>query len=152
MPSDSLTKIRAEAKRRRIPWAAVQAAYREVKSLEWEKRQRPNEVREAAWCFATPRGCWPFWRHGFLSRFGKRFARGGDLTHIPKYDTIAQELSWYFPEYAGPDGTERLWEFLMSPYDRMPDRERMYVRALNTVLADRRARKVSPDLSAAIPF
>ena len=36
-----------------------------------------------------------------------------------------------FPEYAADDGCERLWEFLLSPYNRMPTREVMLARAVD---------------------
>ena len=131
MSLDTLSEVRREVKRRRLSWPAVQDAYREVKAAEWERRQYANEVREAAWCLATSPGCWPFWRHGFLSRFGHLIARGADLTSIPGYDLLAQSVALRFPEYATDDGTERLWDFLLSPHDRMPTREQLYRKAVD---------------------
>ena len=68
-------------------------AYREIKAAEVARRERPNEVRATAWCMytASTPGSWPFWRHGFLSRFGHRLARGADYTIIPGYDEIGQQ-------------------------------------------------------------
>lgn len=133
----TVRRVKQEARRRGLPWSAVQDAYREVKRAEWEKRQRPNEIRSTAWFMATastPRS-WPFWRHGFYSRWGHKIARGADHTCIPGYDEIAQSIGGEFPEYAGDDGTERLFEFLLSPYDKLPSREEMYDAALD--LAER---------------
>jgi hypothetical protein len=134
MPAASipLDALRREARSHGIPWCDVQDAYRDLKSQEWENRQYPNEIRQAAWTMATGStpGAWPFWRHGFTSRWGARVERS-DFTAVPGYDEIAQEIGSLFPEYAGPDGTERLFEFLFSPYRRMPLAETLYRQAID---------------------
>ncbi len=109
----------------------IREAYRQIKAGERDKRRRPNEVRATAWWMftASTPGSWPFWRHGFVARFGRRLARGADFTIIPGYDEIGQEIATQFPEYAGDDGTERLWAFLLSPYDRLPGRDEMMRKA-----------------------
>jgi len=53
MSATILNQFRREAKARGLSWAAVEAAYWEIKQAEREKRERPNEVRQAAWCMAT---------------------------------------------------------------------------------------------------
>lgn len=133
MATDTLQHVRREAKRRDLPFSAVRDAYRQIKQTEREKRERPNEIRALAWMMAvasTP-GSWPFWRHGFCSRFGRRLARGADYTIIPGYDEIGQQIGTLFPEYADDDGTERLFEFLLSPYDKLPGPEETYHKALD---------------------
>ncbi len=140
-----LQTLRNETKGLGLRWSMVQAVYCELKRAEREKREEPNAIRSTAWTMYTANspGCWPFWRHGFLSRFGRRIARGADYTAIPGYDEIGQEIASCFPEYATDDGTERLWEFLLSPYDRLPDREQLYRRALCE--AERQAREPEPE-------
>ena len=135
MAVDTLHRVREEAQALGIDWGDVKAAYRWVLDAEREKRAHPNQVRQAAWMMATAStpGSWPFWRHGFLSRWGQRIARGADHTIVPGYDEISQEIASEFPEYAGDDGTERLWDFLLSPYDRLPSREDLYLAALDLV-------------------
>lgn len=131
----NLTKLRREVNARGLDWAAVQAAYSELKQTERDQRERPNEVRQAAWCMAvgsTP-ASWPFWRHGFEARWGRKLARGSDYSCVPGYDEIAQQIAGEFPEYDTDDGTERLFDFLFSPYDRMPDRETIYRKAMDLV-------------------
>lgn len=137
MAKKALYEIRREAQERGLGWSDVQDAYREVKAREWEKRQRPNEIREHAWMMHTASvpGCWPFWRHGFLARFGRQLARGKDHTCVPGYDEIGQQIGTAFGEYAGDDGTERLWEFLFSPYDKLPSREELYRKAMDLIEA-----------------
>ena len=127
-------EARREARGRGLPWSAVQEAYYELKEREWAKRERPNEVREAAWMIANAHapGSWGFWRHGFERRFGRRVYLS-DYTAIPNYDTIAQQIGWYYPEYATDDGTERLFDFLMSPHQTYPTRERLLREALDRV-------------------
>ena len=53
--------------------------------------------------------------------YGERVQRG-DFTAVPGYDGIAQQIAGQFPEYADDGGTERLWAFLMSPYEPLPPR------------------------------
>jgi hypothetical protein len=134
MSAQSLQDLRDEAKRLHIPWSAVRSLAQHFKSEEWESRQYLNDVRSTAWCIATAGtpGSWPFWRHGFNSRWGARVERS-DFTAVPGYDTIAQEVSWSFPEYSDSDGTERLWAFLFAPYNRMPPFEVFWARALETL-------------------
>ncbi len=122
-----MNEHRHEARARGLRWAAVLAAYRQIKQTEREIRQHPNAVRASAWMMHTASrpACWPFWRHGFLSRYGRRLARGADLTVISGYDEIGQQIASEFSEYAGDDGTERLFDFLLSPYNRLPDRDTM---------------------------
>ena len=126
--------------------AILQEAYREIKAAEIQKRERPNEIRATAWtCYkANSPGCWPFWRHGFYATFKARLARGADYTIIPGYDEIAQEIATEFPEYAGDDGTERLWDFLLSPYDKMPSRDEMLRKAADLV--------ADTDTDSQVPF
>jgi hypothetical protein len=145
-----LSQIRQAARSRGLSWAAVQAAYWELKEAERAKRQRSNEVRQSAWMLATAStpGCWPFWRHGFWARWGHKLAAGSDFTVVPGYDEIGQEMGGLFPEYSGDDGTERLFGFLFSPYDRMPSREELYQKALDRAEYEQRyARSASLSLS-----
>jgi hypothetical protein len=132
--SDALSDLRREAASLGLAWSDVQPAYQELKAAEWDRRQRPNEIRAVAWQMATAStpGSWPFWRHGFVSRWGRLVERS-DYTAVPAYDEIAQEIATEFPEYGGDDGTERLWDFLLSPYDRMPPAEQLYRQAIRRV-------------------
>jgi len=145
-----MRRIKQEARRRGLAWSAVEDAYREVKAAEREKRERPNEIRSFAWFIATAStpGSWPFWRHGFYSRWGHRIARGADYTVIPGYDEIGQQIGGAFPEYTDDTGTERLFEFLLSPYDKLPSREEMYDAALDLaeLSADQTATETHNDL------
>jgi len=128
----TLAEVRREAKQRKIPWVAVQAAADQVKAAERDKREHANEVRQTAWYYATALspGCWPFWRHGFRSRWGRR-VDDHDYTCIPGYDLLGQEVASAFPEYSTDDGTERLFDFLFSPYDKLPSAETVWRKALD---------------------
>ena len=121
-----------EARARGLKWPDVIAVYRELKQTERDRREYPNAIRSTAWMIATAStpGSWPFWRHGFASRWGRKVAEG-DHTLVPGYDEIAQQIATAFPEYAGDDGTERLFDFLFSPYDRLPSRAEMLRKALD---------------------
>lgn len=104
--------------------------YQQLKYMAREERSYHNEVRQFAWRCANPRtpGSWPFWRHGFLSRFGRRVERSG-YTGIPNYDGIAQQVGWEFPEFATDEGTDRLWDMLLTPYNRLPSRDELMSQA-----------------------
>jgi len=127
--------IKREARQLGIAWDRVKATYAEIKASEQAKREHANEVRSTAWMLANASspGCWPFWRHGFAARYGRKIAQGHDYTIVPGYDEIGQEIGTVFPEYADDDGTERLWDFLFSPYDRMPAAAELYAKALDYV-------------------
>ena len=136
--------IRDESRRRGLDWDVVWDVYCELRVMEIAKRERVNEVREAAWMMATASrpNAWPFWRHGFVSRWGRQVDLH-DYTAIPGYDEIHQAIATQFPEYAGPDGTERLFDLLLSPYDRLPTADQLYRRAMDHL----EARKPEP-----VPF
>jgi hypothetical protein len=128
----SIADVKAEVKARGLKWADVRDCFEWLWEQEREKREHPNAVREYAWQIATSPGCWPFWRHGFWKRWGIRLERSGkDYTSIPRYDLIGQAVASEFPEYETHDGTERLFEFLLSRYDRLPDREKVYRHAMD---------------------
>lgn len=153
MSDDPLYEIRREAQDRGLRWADVADAYREIKALEWEKRQRPNEVRQHAWMMATASvpGCWSFWRHGFSARWGRKLAKGQDYTCVPGYDEIGQQIGTAFAEYGGDDGTEQLFEFLFSPYDKLPERTELYRKALEMAGGECRMENGECRISA-VPF
>jgi hypothetical protein len=64
--------------------------------------------------------------------YGRRVDRS-DFTCVRGYDALAQEIGWLFPEYAD---AAKLWAFLLSPYDRLPDRGRLYRRAFEEVASE----------------
>ena len=114
----------------RNDWDTVLALYEEIKIEEREAREPANEVRRTAWHAVVGHnsGSAPFWRHGFAKRFGRRVDLH-DYTAVPGYDEIAQEIATIFPEYAHDSGTEELFAFLFSPYNRLPSREEMFRKA-----------------------
>ena len=52
-------------------------------------------------------------------------------------------MATVFPEFAGDDGTERLWDFLLSPYDRYPPAEKLYQKALELALSEKKKAKTA---------
>lgn len=147
-------ELQREARRRGLAWDDVRGVFEQLWEGEKLKRERANEVRQTAWFYhraAFPL-CWPFWRHGFVSRWGARVERA-DYTVIPGYDELWQEVSWRFPEYAHDGGCQELWDFLLAPYDKLPEREEVYRRAIELVEAARqRERKSRRRRNVAVPF
>jgi len=132
----TIAEVKNEARRLSIRWADVRDLAAQLWDDEKQKREHANAVRQSAWILATVHtpGAWAFWRHGFEKRWGRRVAEG-DYTAVPKYDTITQEIACEFPEYAGDDGAARLFDFLFSPYDRLPAKGEIYAAALELIAA-----------------
>ena len=132
-------ELKREARKAGLAWDDVQAMFAMLWEGEKLKRERANQVRAAAWFYhrAQHPRCWPFWRHGFVSRYGRRVEKA-DYTVIPGYDTLWQEVSWSFAEYAHDGGCQELWDFLLSPYDKLPEREEVYRRAIERLVGERR--------------
>lgn len=101
-------------------------------------------MRSTAWYFYTARTpwAWPFWRIGFRSRF-ERLVDAHDFKAVPGFDTLHQEIAGTFPEFADDDGCERLWSFLLSPYNPVPKRAELLARALEVAAAAREADSVA---------
>lgn len=155
MLRDTLAEIRAEAKRLGIPWVDVIAAKNSLVACEREARELTDGVREYAWHrhVGGASGSAPFWRHGFVARFGHKIARGADFTCIPGYDLIAASVGEAYPQFAGDtagdvSGTESLWEFLLSDYKPWPSREKFYWDALDMLAT----RSTEGQLCEATPF
>ena len=140
---------RREARQRGIPFDLVEGVYEELAAAERDKREHDNAVREYAWTHAVTPGSWPFWRHGFFSRWGKLIEEG-DYTYVPGFDHLATIVAGRFPEYAGRDGCARLWAFLMSPYNKLPAPIELWERALDRA-ADLHARRAEWQCSSSEP-
>lgn len=150
----TINEIKREARRQGLAWDDVRGEFERLWLGEQLKRERANEVRQAAWFFHTAHtpASWPFWRHGFLSRYERRMQRS-DYTSIRGHDTLWQEVSWHYPEYAQAGGCQALWDFLLSPYDKLPRREEVYEQALEVVAAaQRRERRGKNREKTAVPF
>lgn len=138
MANESLSQWRRAAKRAGVAWTEVWDCYLELKRESRERAERPNAIRQAAWEAATPRGCHPFWRHGFISRWGRAVERH-DYTAIPRYDELASTVAYEFPEFATDDGPERLFDFLFTPYERLPTRDDLLDAAIERAVRQRRS-------------
>lgn len=144
----SIPDLKREAKERGLRWADVRAVHAQIKQEVWAARERPNAIRATAWQMHTASrpGCWDFWRHGFWGRFGRRINQGADYTIIPGYDEIAQGIASEFPEFDVPDGTDRLWDFLLSTYEPYPPAATLYRQAMDRLEA------VGSEETAEVPF
>jgi hypothetical protein len=128
-----IERARQEARKMELDFAAVRHHYEQIKEETRAAHEHPNYIRQTAWAHfkAHSPGCWDFWRHGFYYSYRHRLAKGADYTVIPGYDCLAQTMAESFPEFATDDGTERLWEFLLSPYDRLPTAAECWKKALD---------------------
>lgn len=136
MATQSVETIRTEAKRRGVPWRLVLEVCKELRAEAAAAAEHSNRVRREAWTSYTARTpwAWPFWRIGFRSRFGKR-VDAADYKAVPGHDVLHQQIACQFPEFDGDDGCERLWAFLMAPYEPLPKREALLGRALELAAA-----------------
>lgn len=133
MADPILETIRREAKAGGVPWSWVIEACRELREQARDAREHANEVRRHAWFLynGSRPWAWPWWRIGFRSRFGK-LVDDHDYKRVPGYDTLHQELCCRFPEFGDDGGCERLWAFLMAPYDPVPRRAKLMAQALES--------------------
>lgn len=111
-PPETVAEVRGLARRLGIGWGDVQAAAKMVRAQEKQARADLDELRQTAWCCNRP-GSWPFWRHGFKSRWGKR-VDDHDYTVIRGHDTLHQECVASLGLFA--DDLKGFWDFLMSDY------------------------------------
>ena len=150
--TETIRTLKAEAKAAGVTWAEIKDAYAEVKQAEWAKRERPDAIRREAWAMEMaghPRSH-AFWRHGFLSKYGRKLAKGADHTIVPGYDDMAQELAAEFPEFDNDHGTEDLFELLLSPREPMPRAEQLYREAFE--LAEYRKATQPAATESEVPF
>lgn len=115
----------------------MQAAYEQLALEETSRRERLDEIRQAAWEYAvgTRTSYREFWRHGFAARWGAKVEKH-DYTVIPNYDLIADHISEHYPEFSGTDGAERLFDFLLSPYIRRTTTAELWQQAVSWVLSE----------------
>lgn len=92
---------------------------------------------------------WPFWRHGFLSWYGRRLETS-DYTCIPRYDLTFQEVSSWRPYWQNV-GIEAFWDLLLSPYRRLPTAHEIYPEALNRAAELLAAEQAEPPASELDP-
>lgn len=104
---------------------ALRAALAEVTAEQFAKRERAVEIRRAATAAYFGPQFERWWAIAFRVRLGKHFADGHDFSSVVGHDTLAATIALEFPEFADDDGPQRLWDFLMSPHDAMPSREKL---------------------------
>lgn len=87
-------------------------------------------VRREVWSrYAWTEGSKPFWRHGMQVRFRHAFT-DGDVTNIPGFDDVADELRHTFPDIIDADyPAESLFAYLHSERLRWPAIEQLYEEA-----------------------
>lgn len=158
--NDQVAECRAAAREAGIRWSWVVARKNVLVALEREKREGPEGVRREAWRLACYYSGWAesradWWTVGFQRCF-PRITRTGeaDFTSIPRYDRIASAIALEWPEFApeheGDVGaTERLFDFLLTPYQPWPPRERFYWEALEEILATGSTAEAGPCLASA---
>lgn len=126
--------LRREAICRGLEWADVQDCFELLQEALEGRFAHADEIRRAAWGFATagqPR-LRHQWRNGFAGKYGRQVA-ARDYTVIPRYDEIAQQIAWWFPEFADDTGCERLWDSLLAPPEPRPDWRALYRAAMEVV-------------------
>ena len=145
---NTVEQVKAEAKQRGIAWSWVLEACKELRAEAAAAAEHANEVRKTAWTNYTAKTPWahPFWRIGFLTRFGKR-VDAADYKVVPGFDVLAAGIAEVFPEFSDDAGCERLWTFLLSPYKPLPKRAELLARALDRAAAAVEATNESEALS-----
>jgi hypothetical protein len=112
-----------------------------------EPAHRLREMRQMAWqCHNAnyPR-CWPQWRRGFQSRYGKR-VDAHDYGVIPRYDQLHGEISAYFQEFAGQEHEYKFWQELLAPLPALITDRELWAQALAAVAEHKAAAADRPEL------
>lgn len=108
-----MTDLKAEAKELGLKRADIRALYCEL-------RERDTLAREWKWAIRSDAFDRSGYGRSFKSVYRRAFA-DGDMTQIPCFDMLAQELSWEHPELTRDgDPATALWELLSEPVDRLP--------------------------------
>lgn len=108
-----------------VPWETMVDTRKRLQAAEDEQRAADDEARQAGWSAYLAYAGWsrshqPFWRSGFQRYLGPRFARGADLTSIPRYDEIADAVREACEGMRGWS-TEDIWDLLLSEYPPRQD-------------------------------
>ena len=121
----------SELKRAGISPLRVRAVYQELRERELSRRQWKWAVRGA---FFAMSGCGTGQR--YKATYRHSFS-AGDVTNLPALDVLAREMAANFPELDCEDCTERLFELIREPVDRMPPSEATYRKAVDLALSGR---------------
>lgn len=120
-----MKRLRRRARRAGVRWRDVIAVYRDMRAVNRIERQQDSELRIAVWSrYCGPRSI-TFWRHGMRLVYRHAFT-DGDMTNIPRWDEVADELGW---------DSQELFEFIASDYIRMIPRSELLVDALDYCLS-----------------
>lgn len=130
------TDIRRQAIVSGVPLAALTDVYREFRQLARQEQEWMWELRKRVWSeYAYTPESRDFWRHGMQVRFRYAFAEG-DMTNIPRWDDVAQSMACEFPELSGNDDvSQRLFELIREPHNRLPTAEETWREAFDYCLA-----------------
>lgn len=66
----------------------------------------------------------------------RRAFADGDMTCLPSFDVLAQEIASHYPELSGDDCCQRLFDLISERVDRLPPAEDTYRNAIDTILDD----------------
>lgn len=115
----------------------IAAHYGELREQERLQREWKWNIRDAA---ASMYGGMNV--REFKNR-NRRAFNCGDMTNIPGFDSMAQELASWFPELDDDDKCQRLFDLLREPFDRLPPAEDTYREAIDRLLDDIRTGHVA---------
>lgn len=107
----------------------------DLEGIYAELRERERLQREWKWAVRNE-----FWRmsgHGTGQRYKARYRkafRNGDMTYLNAFDVITDELCETFPELAGDDACQRVFDLIAEGVDRMPAAEETYRKAVDRLL------------------
>ena len=117
-----------------LDWSHVRAIYCELRELETARIARTLEMRRAAFQAFSH-------KHGGRYKLAHRQAfNGGDMTSLPHFDEVAQELaSTDIPELGQDDPAAALWQLISEPAPHLPTADETMRQAIDMAAADRPA-------------
>lgn len=119
------TKYRRQARELGLRWSDVLDVYRDLRAMNDLDREQDSIVRIAVWRqYAASPDSWGLWRHGMRWFYGHAFG-DGDMTNLPRWDEVADELGW---------DSQELYDFIASDYVRRKSRAELLDAAIDRCL------------------
>lgn len=133
-----MTKTQAKriARQHSIDFTIVERVHQDIRRGLESQLKPAWELRREAYRILAPT-CQTWWRtfgNQSIREFDGAFI-DGDYTRIPRFDEVADELVGQFPEFVSIDSpSETLFEFIRSPYQRMPPESETWPLAIDACM------------------
>ena len=133
----NIPELKRLAKRDHLDWQELEKHAADLIAAETAAAANDHAIRKTVYRMTCPKGKehLPFWKalgQWNNPRYNGAFGGGNDYTVIARWDEIAQELSWDFPELnQNSDPSRALYDLICSPPVRILTRHEALVTAMD---------------------